>query len=77
MEHRRSILNDSNQKYTRMKKTYFQKFLPDKFNFYNPSSKVSIGADSTSLRKSRTKVLAISETDYVETKKEVATLSPK
>ena len=51
--------------------------MPDKYHFYNPSFKVSIGADSTSLRKSRTKVLTISETDNVELKREVATMSPK
>jgi hypothetical protein len=49
-----------------MKKTYFQKFIPDKYNFYDPPTKISIAADSTSLRKSRSKVFSIADTDLVD-----------
>ena len=60
-----------------MKKTYFQKFMADKYNFYTKPTKVSIGGDSSSVKKSRTKVLTISETSFVGLKKESATASPK
>lgn len=55
---------DHNQnKYNRMKKTYFQKFTADKYNFYKPPSKQNVGLESTSiLKKSRSKVMDTMDT---------------
>jgi hypothetical protein len=42
------------RRFSRMKKTYFQKFVPDKYNFYREPTQKTAGLDSTScLRKSR------------------------
>lgn len=46
-----------------MKKTYFQKFIADKYNFYKPPAKHSVGLESTSiLKKSRSKVIDTMDT---------------
>jgi hypothetical protein len=45
-------------KYKRMKQTLFQKFMPDKFNFYAPSmssGKKSSHFDSSTLKRSQIK----------------------
>jgi hypothetical protein len=61
-----------------MKKTYFQKFIPDKYNFYDPPSKKSFAAvESTTLRKSRSKIFSLMDIENVDTRKEALTLSPK
>ena len=61
-----------------MKKTYFQKFIPDKYNFYDPPTRKSIpAAESTTLRKSRSKIFSLMDIEIVDTRKEALTLSPK
>lgn len=58
-------------KYSRMKKTYFHKFMPDKYNFYTTKTQKTINLDSTSvLKKSRSRVLDTMETNILDAKRE-------
>ena len=54
-----------------MKKTYFQKFIPDKYNFYKAQTHNTINLESTSiLKKSRSRVYDTLETHPAEVRKE-------
>ena len=58
------------RKYSRMRKTYFQKLMPDKYNFYKRTINRSIGMDSTSiLKKSRSRILSPSDVNLIDSRK--------
>lgn len=63
-----------------MKKTYFQKFIGDKYNFYKISSRKSICLDSsTYLKKSRSRVIETMDTrqNPAEIKRDLISMTSK